>query len=633
MADTTTRPQANPAAEHAPLRLPVGNSLYPRESCTREVRCLDGMWDFRRDETNCGIEGRWFAGKLSGASPMVVPASFNELVQNEALRNHIGLVWYERTIHVPASWKGQRIFLRFGAVWHRCHVWLNGVEITRHSGGFLPFEADLSRDVIWDETNRITVAVDNRLDYHGIPHGFVIPQDAENPSPANLHIHGDVFPYAGIHRSVFLCKSNRTRLAGVRTWTQKQANDARLHVNAIVEGGPFTHVEVELLDANGQPVALLETGEDAIRIPNARFWFPGAPYLYTLALRVFHADRLIDSYALPVGLRTVSVRDGAFLINDTIFQFRGFGKTEDNELRGRGWDAASDIKDFSLLGWIGANSFRTAHHPFAEETLHLADRLGIAIIEEAPALSIWIPESGPARNTGEARELNGIASRHPVDGVDHSQIYENTLQDHLRQMEAMIGRDMNSPSVVMWSLGNEVDTTTEASRNYFRKVADHTRSLDPSRPITKVECFPADESRITDLVDVISVNRYYGWYSECGQLDVAVAKLEKDLTRWHERTGKPVFLTEFGAEAIAGLHQDPPVMFSEEYQAALIERYLDVCARLPFVIGAHVWTFTDFMTKQGVSRVDGNKKGVFTRDRRPKMAAHLLRKRWAENPI
>ena len=131
----------------------------------------------------------------------------------------------------------------------------------------------------------------------------------------------------------------------------------------------------------------------------------------------------------------------------------------------------------------------------------------------------------------------------------------------------------------------------------------------------------------------MSVNRYYGWYSECGQLDVAVAKLEKDLTRWHERTGKPVFLTEFGAEAIAGLHQDPPVMFSEEYQAALIERYLDVCARLPFVIGAHVWTFTDFMTKQGVSRVDGNKKGVFTRDRRPKMAAHLLRKRWAENPI
>ena len=118
----------------------------------------------------------------------------------------------------------------------------------------------------------------------------------------------------------------------------------------------------------------------------------------------------------------------------------------------------------------------------------MADRLGIAIIEEAPALSIWIPESGPARNTGEARELNGIASRHPVDGVDHSQIYENTLQDHLRQMEAMIGRDMNSPSVVMWSLGNEVDTTTEASRNYFRKVADHTRSLDPSRPITKVEC-------------------------------------------------------------------------------------------------------------------------------------------------
>nr|WP_211205045.1 glycoside hydrolase family 2 TIM barrel-domain containing protein [Halobacteroides halobius] len=103
---------------------------------------------------------------------------------------------------------------------------------------------------------------------------------------------------------------------------------------------------------------------------------------------------------------------------------------------------------------------------------------------------------------------------------------------------------------------------------------------------------------------------------------------EKELRNWREHFKKPLIMSEYGADTIAGFHQDPPVMFSEEYQCELLKRYHNIFDKLDFVIGEHVWNFADFATKQGVTRVLGNKKGVFTRQRQPKSAAHLLKERW-----
>ena len=105
-------------------------------------------------------------------------------------------------------------------------------------------------------------------------------------------------------------------------------------------------------------------------------------------------------------------------------------------------------------------------------------------------------------------------------------------------------------------------------------------------------------------------------------------QLERELKEWFKRFKKPVFLTEYGADTIAGLHKEPAVMFSEEYQCKMLDAYHRALDKFDFVIGEHVWNFADFATKQAIRRVDGNKKGVFTRDRRPKSAAHLLRERW-----
>jgi beta-glucuronidase len=138
---------------------------------------------------------------------------------------------------------------------------------------------------------------------------------------------------------------------------------------------------------------------------------------------------------------------------------------------------------------------------------------------------------------------------------------------------------------------------------------------------------PPGADVVADLFDLICVNRYYGWYAETGDLASAERELEAELRAWAGR-GKPIVVTEFGADALAGLHALPPVMWSEEYQAALIEMSVRVFRRIPEVIGEHVWNFADFSTAQAVHRPGGNHKGVFTRDRQPKAAARLLRDLW-----
>ena len=133
---------------------------------------------------------------------------------------------------------------------------------------------------------------------------------------------------------------------------------------------------------------------------------------------------------------------------------------------------------------------------------------------------------------------------------------------------------------------------------------------------------------IADLVDVLCLNRYYGWYWNSGDLIAAEQGLEAELRIWAAKYGKPIIVSEYGADTMPGLHAAVPSMWTEEYQAALLEMHHRVFDRIDAVIGEHVWNFADFATGQGVMRVGGNRKGIFTRDRQPKAAAYTLRARW-----
>ena len=279
-------------------------------------------------------------------------------------------------------------------------------------------------------------------------------------------------------------------------------------------------------------------------------------------------------------------------------------------MHGRGFDLALDEKDISLIHWINANSFRTSHYPYAEEMYSLCDREGIVIIDETPAVGI------------------GGSLEDPYKTFSIREHHESVIRD-------LIDRDKNHPSVVMWSMGNEPDTVSfpESANEYWYSLYEFTKPLDPAgRPVTFV-CCQNDYTKdlVTRRMDVVCINRYYGWYVFDGDQDAAERAMRAEMKYW-EKLGKPWMLTEYGADTVAGLHKATGNMFSEEYQVdyyKTINKVLDECG---FVVGEHAWNFADFATIQGTLRVDGHKKGLFTRERRPKLAAHYFRHRWHEVP-
>jgi beta-glucuronidase len=125
------------------------------------------------------------------------------------------------------------------------------------------------------------------------------------------------------------------------------------------------------------------------------------------------------------------------------------------------------------------------------------------------------------------------------------------------------------------------------------------------------------------------MNRYWGWYVMGGELGRAMVALEQELDATWEKWRKPIIMTEFGADTMAGMHGHPAVMWTEEYQAEYMRGHLSIAARKDYVAGMQVWNFADFAAVQSIMRVGGlNMKGVFTRSRTPKMAAHVLREFW-----
>jgi beta-glucuronidase len=126
----------------------------------------------------------------------------------------------------------------------------------------------------------------------------------------------------------------------------------------------------------------------------------------------------------------------------------------------------------------------------------------------------------------------------------------------------------------------------------------------------------------------VCLNRYYGWYVDTADLVTARMHLTEELLAWQDKYAKPIIVTEFGVDTLPGLHTVPAELWSEEFQREYLAMSMDAFADVEAVVGAHIWNFADFATAQTIHRVGGNRKGVFTRDRQPKAAAHWLRERW-----
>ncbi|WP_414476071.1 beta-glucuronidase [Microvirga sp. M2] len=577
---------------------------------------LSGLWQFQMDPQGEGEAQGWFRA-LPAPRVIPVPCSWNDLFDDA--RTYLGLAWYRTEVWVPAGWRGRRVYLRIGSATYAAKVWVNGTLVMEHLGGSLPFAAEITERLAWDRPNIIAIAVENEPRPDRVPPG---------PAPGGGGVLGvaggfpgttyDFFPYTGLHRQVWLCAVPDVHIDDITAVTTIEDTDGIVSVTVAAAGdyagegqARLGGIEVDLAFRSG-------AAEATLRVPAARFWSPQDPHLYPLTVTLTDNQRVTDTYTLDIGIRTVAVRGDQLLLNGQPIKLTGFGKHEDFALSGRGLNLPMWIRDYELLRWIGANSYRTSHYPYPEEVMQLADRLGVLVINEIPAvgLNFAVPEP----------------------------LTQQRLAQALTELRELIARDKNHPSTLMWSVANEPvarppngnepqsqpqkQEAIEAGTQFFRRLYEEAYRLDGTRPVTLVGV-GGGPREWHEPFDVVCINRYYGWYALGGQLDRAAQVLARDLDELHQVYGKPIIITEFGADTLPGVHADPPEMWSEEYQVEFLRRYLDVAAQRPFMAGMHVWAFADFKTTQGVGRAGGmNLKGVFTRDRRPKMAAHFLRSRW-----
>lgn len=583
--------------------------LYPTTTATRTTLSLNGIWDLQIDGTHY---------------EMAVPASFNDLLLTQELREYVGDLYYQRTVTIPRLFKGEQIRLRFGSVTHQATVYWNGQEIGSHTGGFLPFELDITDVIDWDGVNQLTVKVNNVLDNHTLPVGNKSEQTRpDGTTVLTVDENFDFFNYAGIHRPVTIYTVPTDSIEDITLWTDSASEQTATIRYQIATSAPGD-VQVQLLDADGICVADAKGANGQLIVDHPHRWWPGQGYLYH-CLVTLTTDRSTDQYQEPFGIRTVNIQNGQFLINDRPFYFKGFGKHEDAYVRGKGLDEALNLFDLNLMISMGANSFRTSHYPYSEEMMRLADQKGIVIINEIPAVGLF-------KDFGVA--LSGDISQMGQDTTTWQWL--ETQPAHRQAIREHIARDKNHASVVMWNVANEAAQHQSGAHAYFEPLVELYRTLDrQQRPVSivTIQNVTGSNDLVGDLVDVIGLNRYDGWYQYQGDLEQAEIALRSAIESWIDRyPGKPILFTEYGVDTIPGLHSNWATPYSEEFQEQFYAMYHRVFDDYPAIIGEQLWNFADFETKTGLIRVQGNKKGLFTRAREPKSALQLIKRRWLELP-
>lgn len=577
---------------------------------------ISGLWDFKVDKSNVGEARKWYKG-FTPDFTIAVPGSWNEQLEAEGLMNYIGSAWYSKEFFIADNTSSPEVFVRIDSADYQSKIWINGNLIGENLGGFLPIEYNISEFILPNEKNLIVIRVNNELNSDTIPQGIDSSDYAdenryreETFPPARF----DFFPYGGIHRPVYIYTTPKAFINNIKvTSNLLNSSNAILKIESTIKNINKASLKYELVgDGKSQPKTIAAETENVnceINVENCRLWDLNDPYLYKLNVQLLDDQNVIDEYTLNIGIREIKIEKNKLLLNGNEVFLKGFGKHEDFPVIGKGLSLPVIVKDFSLLKWINANSFRTSHYPYAEEWLDYADKNGILVIDEIPAVSL-----------------------------DFRKTTDQTLINHKDFLRKLIDRDYNHPSVIMWAPGNEPNIVGDedyyngSGKKYWNEIYTYTKSLDSTRPITIPNC---QRGGVNDPAliysDVISLNRYYGWYENPGNLEAAIKRMESEMDFIAQKYNKPIIVTEFGADTVSGQHSISDQMFTEEYQSKLLELYCNLIESKDYTIGEHVWNFADFRTPQHFRRVVDNLKGVFTRTRNPKQAAFTLKRIWDEN--
>lgn len=588
--------------------------LYPIQNNYRHIIDLNGLWEILVDPNNEGFSKNYQKGFHSDYI-VAVPGSWNEQLEEAGLLHYVGTIWFTRSFNVPDVFHNKSILLRIDSIDFNSKVWINGNYIGENNFGFLPFEYDITSYINFNDENIIVIWVNNELDNETIPQGIKSEtyrsenrlREETNP-PARF----DFCLYGGIHRPIRLLILPYFYIDKIFIDSKvNNENSCSLKFRVLTNNDINAQVLIKI-NKEVAAIGIIKKGiaEFLAELKNPILWFPENPYLYNLKIQLLVNNEIIDEYILEYGIRTVSINNRKIFINGKEYYLKGFGKHEDFSIIGRGLFLPGIVKDFSLLKWINANSFRTSHYPYAEEILYFADKKGILVIDEVPAVSL-----------------------------DFRYTNEKTLLNHKEFITRLIERDYNHSCVIIWSVGNEPNLVganeyyNGKGREYWKEIFNLTKTLDPFRPVTVPNCSRAGlNDPVFEFCDIISINRYYGWYEYPADFQKVKEILNEELESLYKEYKKPILFTEFGADTLVGEHSSSLQMFTEEFQIKLLKEYLQIIRTKDFIIGEHIWTFADFRTPQHFRRVILNLKGVFTRERKPKGAAFFLKEYW-ENKV
>jgi beta-galactosidase len=528
-----------------------------------------------------------------------------------------GAGWYRRHIAVDAALAGKRLYLQFDGASLMADVYVNGVHLGNHKGGFARFRFDATGVLKPGADNVIAVRVDNGQ--LGIP-----------PTSSDFTIFG------GLYRGVALLATDPVQISAMDMGSpgvfieqhDVSADSATIVVRAEIENhgtGPrVVAVRVAVLDAGLNPVAdadstfecQLAAGASTevlkpLKITRPHLWNARAdPYLYRVRVELRPASAVpgapaLDAVEEPLGVRTFAVDpDRGFILNGHPLDLHGFNRHQDWPNKGWAISDADEAEDFAILMESGATADRTSHYQQSESWYERCDRAGIAVWTEVPN---W------------------------QKGLETPEFLENAKQ----QLRELVRQNFNHPSIFFWGVGNE--TSGPAADSIAAALAAVAREEDPTRLSTYASNHEASDPKNWHT-DVVAFNRYYGWYR--GSI--------KDFVTWLDRTRadypKARFgMSEFGAGASINQHaenpQAPPARgpyHPEEYQSELHEAYWAALKDRPYVWGKFIWCLFDFASdgRNEGDHAGRNDKGLVTYDRKTrKDAFYYYKANWSTDPV
>lgn len=506
-----------------------------------------------------------------------VPGDWN--TQRAELYYYEGTVWYRKRFdHVPAA--GKRQFLYFAAVNYEAIVFINGKEIGKHSGGFTPFNFEVTGLMKAGE-NSVVVKVDNKRMFDGVP-----------------TVNTDWWNYGGITREVKLIETPATFIRDyyvqlkkggsniISGWVQVDGNHPMQKVRITIPG-LHMHRDVST-DKNGYASFELQAAPV--------LWSPEDPKLYKVTF-ASESDTISDE----IGFRTIETKGTKILLNGKEIFCRGVSIHEEAAYRnGR---AYSTDEASILLGWakdMGCNFVRLAHYPHNEHMIRQAEKMGIMVWSEIPVY--WTIQWG------------------------NPETYKNAEA----QLSDMITRDKNRTNIIIWSIANETPQSPERF-TFLSRLAAKARSMDDVRLVSaaleKEEIKPGlmtVNDSLGKLFDVISFNEYVGWYDGLPE--------KCDRVEWTFSEQKPVIISEFGGECVYGLRGTNTDRFTEDYQEDMYVRSVRMLKRIPGLAGTTPWILKDFRSPRRQlpgMQDDFNRKGLVS-DKGQKKRAFFVMQRWYE---